>query len=182
MNAGLPLQNPASPSPLAAPAPGPAPAPKPQTGRAKPAARSSQASPAPTGSEPVAQHQQSESAPVGIAVRTSEPVTTSPQAEPPLTDAPQEPAAVAASPAATSSIPANPYVAGLLQIPRIASLQELESASRRIAQLESAGEINAAQGQTLSAAIANRRSQLTEQLPAQATQGPGVQAPGALEP
>ena len=81
-----------------------------------------------------------------------------------------------------SSNPANPYVAGLLQIPRIASMQELESASRRIAQLESAGEINAAQGQTLSAAIANRRTQLTEQLPAQATQGPGVQAPGALAP
>ena len=182
VNAGLPLQNPASPSPLAAPAPGPAPAPKPQTGRAKPAARSSQASPAPTGSEPVAQHQQSESAPVGIAVRTSEPVTTSPQAEPPLTSAPKEATPVAASPAVASPIPANPYVAGLLQIPRIASLQELESASRRIAQLESAGEINAAQGQTLSAAIANRRSQLTEQLPAQATQGPGGQAPRPLAP
>ena len=79
-----------------------------------------------------------------------------------------------------SSNPANPYVAGLLQIPRIASLQELESASRRIVQLESTGEINAAQGQTLSAAIANRRTQLEEPLPAQATQGPGGQAPGAL--
>ena len=81
-----------------------------------------------------------------------------------------------------SSNPANPYVAGLLQIPRIASLQELESASRRIAQLESAGEINAAQGHTLSAAIANRRTQIEEQLPAQATQVPGGQAPGALVP
>ncbi len=182
VDAGLPPQSPASPSPSAAAAPGPAPKGKPPTGRAKPASRSSQPSPSPTGSEPGAQLQQSEPAPVGIAVRASEPVATSPQAEPPLTDAPQEPAPVAASPAVASSNPANPYVAGLLQIPRIASMQELESASRRIAQLESAGEINAAQGQTLSAAIANRRTQLTEQLPAQATQGPGVQAPGALAP
>ena len=180
--AGLPLQNPASPSPSAAPAPGPAPAAKPPTGRAKPATRSSPTSASTTGSDPVAQLQGAESAPVGIAVGASEPVATSPQPEPQLTDAPQEPAAVAASPAPPSSNPANPYVAGLLQIPRIASLQELESASRRIVQLESAGEINAAQGQTLSAAIANRRTQLTEQLPAQATQGPGVEAPGALAP
>ena len=184
VDAGLPPQSPASQSPSAAPAPGPAPgtvpAAKPPTGRAKPATRSSQPSPSPTGSEPVVQLQQSEPAPVGIAVGASEPVATSPQPEPPLTDAPQEPAQVGASPAVASSNPANPYVAGLLQIPRIASLQELESASRRIVQLESTGEINAAQGQTLSAAIANRRTQLEEPLPAQATQGPGGQAPGAL--
>ena len=179
LNAGLHLQNPASPSPLSAPAQGPAPAPKPPTGRAKPATRSSQPSPSPTGSEPVVQLHQSESAPVGIAVGTSEPAATRSPAEPLLTDPQKDPAPVPASP---SSIPANPYVAGLLQIPRIASLQELESASRRIAQLESAGEINAAQGQTLSAAIANRRTQLEEPLPAQATQVPGGQAPGALVP
>ena len=182
VDAALPPQSPESQSPSAAPAPGPAPKDKPPTGRAKPASRSSQPSRSPTGSDPVAQLQQSESAPVDIAVGTSEPVATKPSAEPPLTDAPEEPAQVAASPAVASSNPANPYVAGLLQIPRIASLQELESASRRIAQLESAGEINAAQGQTLIAAIANRRSQLTEQLPAQATQGLGGQAPGALAP
>ena len=99
VNAGLPLQNPASPSPLAAPAPGPAPAAKPPTGRAKPATRSSQPSPSPTGSGPVAQLQGAESAPVGIAVGASEPVATSPQPEPQLTNALQEPAAVAASPA-----------------------------------------------------------------------------------
>ena len=182
VDAGLPPQNPASPSPLAAPAPGPATAPKPPTGRAKPATRSAQPSRSPTGSDPGAQLQQAELAPVGIAIGASEPVATRPPAEPPLTDAPQEPAQVKASPATPSPIPANPYVAGLLQVPRIASLQELESASRRIAQLESTGEINAAQGQTLSSAIAKRRSQLTEQLPAQATQGPGGQAPGALAP
>ena len=182
VHAGLHLQNPASPSPLAAPAPGPAPKDKPPTGRAKPASRSSQANPAPTGSEPVAQLQQAELAPVGIAVGASEPVATRSPAEPLLTDPQKDLTPVAASPAPPSSIPANPYVAGLLQIPRIASLQELESASRRIVQLESAGEINAAQGQTLSAAIANRRTQLEEPLPAQATQGPGEQAPGALVP
>ena len=180
--AGLPPLSPASPSPSAAPAPGPVPKDKPPTGRAKPATRSSRPSPSPTGSEPVVQLQQSESAPVGIAVGTSEPAATRSPAEPLLTDPQKDPAPVPASPAVASSIPANPYVAGLLQIPRIASLQELESASRRIAQLESAGEINAAQGQTLSAAIANRRTQLEEPLPAQATQGPGVQVPGALEP
>lgn len=182
VNAGLPPQNPASPSPSAAPAPGPAPKDKPPTGKAKPATRSSQPSPSPIGSEPVAQLQQSESAPVGIAVGTSEPVAASPPAELPLSDARKDQAPVAASPAVASSNPANPYLAGLLQIPRIASLQELESASRRIVQLESAGEINAAQGQTLSAAIANRRTQLEEPLPAQATQVPGGQAPGALAP
>ena len=186
VDTGLPPQSPASQSPSAAPAPGPAPgtvpAAKPPTGRAKPATRSSQPSPSPTGSEPVVQLQQSEPAPVGIALGTTEPVATSPMAEPPLTDAPKDSTPLAASPAVASSNPANPYVAGLLQIPRIASLQELESASRRIAQLESAGEINAAQGQTLSSAIANRRSQLTEQLPAQATQVPGGQAPGAVAP
>jgi hypothetical protein len=180
--AGLPPQSPARQSPSAAPAPGPAPAPKPPTGRAKQASRSSQPSPSSTGSDPVAQLQQAELAEVGIAIGASEPIATCPPAELPLTDARKDQAPVPASPAATSPIPANPYVAGLLQIPRIASLQELEIASRRIAQLDSAGEINAAQGQTLSAAIANRRTQLEEQLPAQATQVAVGQAPGALVP
>ena len=180
--AGLPPQSPASPSPSAAPAPGPVPKDKPPTGRAKPASSSSQPSRSPTGSDPGAQLQQAELAPVGIALGTSEPVATRHPAEHPLTDASKVATPLAASPAVASSNPANPYLAGLLQIPRIASLQELESASRRIVQLESTGEINAAQGQTLSAAIANRRTQLEEPLPAQATQRPGGQAPGALEP
>ncbi|MCX5946559.1 MAG: hypothetical protein NTZ53_14960 [Cyanobacteria bacterium] len=109
VNAGLPSQNPASPSPTAAPEPGPAPKDKPPTGRAKPAARSSQANPSPTGTEPVAQLQQSELVPVGIAVRTSEPVAASPPAEALLTGASKEPVPVEASPAQGWPAPYPPH-------------------------------------------------------------------------
>ena len=171
-DAGLPPQNPASPSPTAAPEPGPAPAAKPPTGRAKPATRSSQASPSPTGSEPVAQLQQSELAPVGIAVRTSEPVAASPPAEALLTDADQDAIPMAASPAQATPLAANPFEAGLLHIPRIASLQELESAAERISELVSYREITPVQGQTLFAALSKRRDQLEQQRPEQGALAP----------
>jgi hypothetical protein len=172
VNAVLPPQSPASQSPSAAPAPGPAPAAKPPTGRAKPATRSSQPSPSPTGSEPVAQLQQAEAAPDGMAVKASEPVATSPPAEPLLTDASKETIPVGAPPTATTPLAANPFEAGLLHIPRIASLQELESAAQRISELVSDREINPGQGQTLYAALSRQRSQLEAQ---------GL-VPGALAP
>jgi len=171
-DAGLHLQNPASPSPTAAPEPGPAPKDKPPTGRAKPATRSSQASPSPTGTEPVAQLQQSELVPVGIAVRTSEPVAASPPAEALLTDAHQDAIPVAASAAATTPLAANPFEAGLLRIPRIASQQELESAAQRISELVSYREITPVQGQTLFATLSNRRDQLEQQRPEQGALAP----------
>ena len=172
VDAGLPPQSPASQSPLAAPAPGPAPAAKPPTGRAKPATRSSQPSPSPTGSEPVAQLQQAEAAPDGMAVKASEPVATSPPAEPLQMDAHQEAIPVGAPPNATTPLAANPFEAGLLHIPRIASQQELESAAQRISELVSDREINPGQGQTLYAALSRQRSQLEAQRP----------VPGALAP
>jgi hypothetical protein len=172
VNAGLHLQNPASPSPLAAPAPGPAPKDKQPTGRAKPVTRSSQPSLSPTGSDQVAQLQQAESAPVGMAVRASEPVATSPPAEPLLTDASKEAIPVGATPTATTPLAPNPFEAGLLHIPRIASQQELESAAQRISELVSDREINPSQGQTLYAALSRQRSQLEAQRP----------VPGALAP
>jgi len=172
VNAGLRLQNPASPSPLAAPAPGPAPAAKPPTGRAKPATRSSQPSPSPTGSDPVAQLQQSESPPASNAVVASEAVAASPNAEPLLTDPQQETIPAGGPPTATTPLAPNPFEAGLLHIPRIASLQELESAAQRISELVSDREINPGQGQTLYAALSRQRSQLEAQRP----------VPGALAP
>ena len=66
----------------------------------------------------------------------------------------------------------NPFEAGLLQIPRIASLQELESAAQRITELISDREINPGQGQTLFAALSRQRNQLEAQRP----------VPGALAP
>ena len=171
-DAGLHLQNPASPSPTAAPEPGPAPKDKPPTGRAKPATRSSQASPSPTGTEPVAQLQQSELAPASIAVVASQPVAASPNAEPLLTDASKEPVPVEASPAQTTPLAANPFEAGLLHIPRIASLQELESAAERISELVSYREITPIQGQTLFAALSKRRDQLEQQRPDQGALAP----------
>lgn len=172
VNAGLPPQSPASQSPSAAPAPGPAPAAKPPTGRAKPATRSSQPSPSPTGSEPVAQLQQAESPPASTAVVASEPVATSPLAEPLLTDPQQEAIPVGAPPNATTPLAPNPFEAGLLHIPHIASQQELESAAQRISELVSDREINPGQGQTLYAALSRQRSQLEAQ---------GL-VPGALAP
>ena len=172
VDAGHPSQNPASPSPTAAPEPGPAPKDKPPTGRAKPATRSSQASPSPTGTEPVGQLQQSELAPVGIAVRASEPVAASPQAAALLTDAHQDAIPMAAPPAETTPLAANPFEAGLLRIPRIASLQELESAAERIYELVSYREITPIQGQTLFAALSKRRDQLEQQRPDQGALAP----------
>ena len=172
VDAGLPSQNPASPSPTAAPEPGPTPKDKPPTVRAKPATRSSQASPTPTGSEPVAQLQQSELVPVGIALRTSEPVAASPPAEALLTVTHQDAIPVAASAAATTPLAANPFEAGLLHIPRIANLQELESAAERISELVSYREITPIQGQTLFAALSKRRDQLEQQRPDQGALAP----------
>ena len=172
VDAGLPPQNPTSPSPSAAPEPGPAPKDKQPSGRAKPATRSSQASPALTGSEPVAQLQRSELAPVGIAERTSEPVAASPPAEALLTDAHQDAIPMAASPAATTPLAANSFEAGLLRIPRIASLRELESAAERISELVSYREITPVQGQTLFAALSKRRDQLEQQRPEQGALAP----------
>jgi len=172
LNAGLPPQSPASQSPSAAPAPGPAPKDKQPTLRTKPATRSSQPSPSPTGSEPVAQLQQSESAPASTAVVASEAVAASPNAEPLLTDPQQEAIPAGAPPTATTPLAANPFEAGLLHIPRIASQQELESAAQRISELVSDREINPGQGQTLYAALSRQRSQLEAQ---------GL-VPGALAP
>lgn len=165
VNAVLPPQSPASLIPSAAPAPEPAPKDKQPTGRAKPATRSSQPSPSPTGSDPVAQLQQSESAPASTAVVASEVIAASPNAEPLLTDPQQETIPAGGPPTATTPLAPNPFEAGLLHIPRIASQQELESAAQRISELVTDREINPGQGQTLFAALSRQRSQLEAQRP-----------------
>jgi hypothetical protein len=172
VNAVPPPQSPASQSPSAAPAPGPAPAAKPPTGRAKPATRSSLASASTPASEPAELLQQAEAAPVGIALVATEAVAASPSGEPLLTDSQQEAIPAGGPPSATTPLAANPFEAGLLHIPRIASLQELESAAQRISQLISDREVNPGQGQTLFAALSRRRAQLEQQRPDR----------GALEP
>ena len=79
---------------------------------------------------------------------------------------------MAAPPAETTPLAANPFEAGLLRIPRIASLQELESAAERISELVSYREITPIQGQTLFAALSKRRDQLEQQRPDQGALAP----------
>ena len=72
------------------------------------------------------------------------------------------------------------FEAGLEQIPRIGNPQDLEAAHGRVNRQLTSGEINPAQAQTLWAALAKRRSQLTAQQTATDANGTGVQTPGAL--
>jgi len=155
------VQTPSSPSPAAVPALST----KQAATRTKPAPRSSLASASTPASQPAKLQQQAESPPASTAVVASEPVAASPKAEPLLTDPQQEAIPVGAPPALPTPLAPNLFEAGLLQIPRIASLQELESAAQRISQLVSDREVNPGQGQTLFAALSRRRAHLEEQCP-----------------
>lgn len=162
------VQTPSSASPAAVPALSS----KQAATRTKPAHRSSLASASTPASQPAGLRQQAESPPASNAVVASEPLAASPHAEPLLTDPQQEAIPVGARPTATTPLAPNPFEAGLLHIPHIASLQELESAAQRISELVTDREINPGQGQTLFAALSRRRAQLEQQRPDR----------GALEP
>ena len=150
--------------------------------RTKVSARSPQANPATRALEPeVAVNQ-------GGLINASKTVLA-PQAGPVSPVAAQRPgdssrpeAQVASNPKADSAAAASPiatgaFEAGLEQIPRIGNPQDLEAAHGRVNRQLTSGEINPAQAQTLWAALAKRRSQLTAQQTATDANGTGVQTP-----